>query len=122
MNRTLWAILISSFLLSCKKEKVQHPIAGNYDCVITSSSWDLSGYYSTLTTYDTIEVVLENDSIKVFNLAWHEDSLVEGQDYFYGYSYNNITVRFENDSLFSSHFSGGLGGGTTTTTKGRKID
>lgn len=115
-------MIVSTLLISCKKDKVQHPYAGHYDCVIKSTSWDLTGYYATSTGYDTVEVILEGDSIKVFNVALHEDSIIEGKDYFFGYSYNHISVRFENDSLVAGYFSGGMGGGTSTLTQGRKID
>ena len=117
-------ILISFFLIisSCSKDKVQHPFAGSYDCTVNHSYWDMTGNNSSSISYEIVDVLLIEDSIEVFGARVHADSIVEGQSYFFGGSSNYMSFQFKNDSIYTSHFSGGLGGGSSTSYAGKKIN
>ena len=109
-------------LSSCTKEQVEHPFAGDYACNVTHSYTDMTGANSSSIDQETIDVILSQDSIEVFGVKLHEDDVEYGQPFFYGSSYNYMSFHFENDSIYMSSFSGGLGGGSTTTYAGRKIN
>lgn len=121
-------IRITLFLLlvlvvsSCRKDKVPHPYAGTYDCTVSYFSWNLNGGYSSSTEQKNIDVLLIGDTVDVFGYRIHEDSIVMSETYFSGFSYNYMSFHFEPDSIYIKTFSGGLGGGTNTSYKGRKIN
>ena len=117
-------ILVFSLLLviSCTKDKVDHPYAGSYDCTVNHNYWDMTGNNSSSISQEIIDVLLIEDSIEVFGARVHVDSIVEGQSYFFGYSSNYMSFQFKNDSIFTSAFSGGLGGGNSTSYVGNKIN
>lgn len=122
MKKTVYVFLAVFLLLACRKDKVPpHPFAGNYWCKVTTYSWSLNGPGSATAEESMIEVLLENDTIDVLGARMHEDELVEGEQYFFGQSYNYISFRFSNDSLYISRFSGGMGGGTNTSYKGVRV-
>lgn len=115
-------ILLSIFLASCVSDKLEHPFAGTYDCEVTHHYWDINGSSSYSTEQKDLFVSLKNDSIEILGYKIAQDELQYGQSYFFGFSYNHTTIRFEQDSVFISSFSGGLGGGTSTSYKGRKFN
>lgn len=115
------SILFVLFLTACRKDQTPHLFAGTYDFTITRHSWSLNGGSSTSTEQKNLDVHLDGDTVDVFGYRIHEDSIEYGRVYFGGYSYNYISFHFEPDSLYVSMFSGGLGGGTNSSYKGRKI-
>lgn len=122
MNKVVIIFTTIFILLACRKDKVPpHPFAGNYWCKVTTYSWSLGNPGSSSTDEYMIEVLRENDSIDVLGAKVAEDELLEGQQYFFGQSYNYISFHFSNDSLFIARFSGGLGGGTNTSYKGARV-
>ncbi|MFT5780148.1 MAG: hypothetical protein ACI837_003109 [Crocinitomicaceae bacterium] len=124
--RYTWLIFIFSIVLhaSCSKEKVQHPYAGTYDCSVINSSWSMTGGGGggSSTEQLTFELLLIEDSIDVLGAKVAVDEIAYGKSFFFGYSSNYISFNFEKDSIFISRHSGGLGGGSTTSYAGRKIN
>ncbi len=115
-------IFLVLLLTSCVKDKIEHPFAGTYDCTVTHSYWDMTGANSSSSEQKKIEVLSSEDSIEVVGVKIHEDEIEYGKSFFFGYSYNHMNFRFEKDSIYISTFSGGLGGGSTVSYAGRKID
>ena len=121
----------SIILVSCKKDEVKEeptPLdyrqqwTGAYDVIRYCSTWGGAGGSSSQTA-DTIYVsILEGtlDSIAV------EQTLIpiDSNGYYYNnpFSYNFYGVQFWNDSISINFASGGLGGGSSCETFGRKID
>lgn len=115
-------VTFTLLISSCRKDKVPHPFAGTYDCTVGHLSWSLNGGYSNTSEQKEIEILLDGDSVEVFGVKIHEDDIVYGESHFSGYSYNYMNFRFEKDSIYISTFSGGMGGGTTTSYRGRKLN
>lgn len=123
MRAAIYILALSTiFLASCVSDQLEHPFAGTYDCEVTHHYWDINGTNTFSTEVKHISVTLSNDSVEVLGSKIAQDELEYGQSYFFGVSYNHMTVRFEPDSIFISSFSGGLGGGTSTSYKGRKLN
>lgn len=114
----VFILMIASY--SCTKDKIQHPVVGNYNCIVTHISQDITGNSSSSTYNDVFSVTQEGDSVNVSNHKLHVNDVEYGKNYFYGFSFYQFSFRFEVDSIFISTFSGGLGGGTSTNWIGGK--
>ncbi len=121
------ALLVTS--VSCRKDKIIIPeeapksaYAGTYDCTVHHHYSDLTGVSSDTTEQKNLTLPFVDDSVQIFGARLHEDDIVFGETYFFGYSYHHMNVRFEQDSIFIYTFNGGLGGGNSVRFKGRKLD
>ena len=115
-------ILSFVILTSCIKDKVEHPFAGTYECSVTRTAWDMTGANTSSTQTENYEVKLVKDSIDVLGVNTHVNEIVFGKTFSFGYAFNNMNFRFEEDSLYISTFRGSSGGNNTITYKGRKIN
>lgn len=123
MKYTLYlSILFIGLLSGCRKDKTPHLYAGTYDCTVTRYSWSINGGNSVTQEQKNIEILLDGDTVEVFGYRIHEDSIIYGDVHFVGYSYNYMSFHFEPDSIYIKTFSGGLGGGTNSSYKGKKIN
>lgn len=82
----------------------------------------MGGGSSSSETNALIEAELINDSLHVFGVEIHQDSLEPDKIFSFGYGSNYMYVHFRKDSMFMQRYSGGLGGGTTYKYAGRKIN
>ena len=107
----LLLILLFPLIISCKKRAVNH-FTGKYSCTYYGHGWML-GEPSTDTSYETtLEVTRNKKELTVLGRTFHSDSIQNNKTY-YGYSYK---VRFySKDSLYFYSWSGGLGGGSSST-------
>lgn len=73
------------------------------------------------TTY-FVDLIVERNgkNVIVLNSAIHIDSLWEGKEYTTGSGSNYSSIQFIGDSLYIHYNSGGLGGGSYGTYKGKK--
>lgn len=107
---------------ACTKDKVRAPFVGNYDCTVTYTYQDINGNYSSYTEQSTMEVIEDADSLEVFGGRVHKEEVNYGDSYFFGYSWNHMTFRFEEDSIYVSTYAGGLGGGSSSYWRGKRMD
>lgn len=114
MKIILILLIFLNISYSCTKDKVPHPVVGNYNCLVTHTYQDITGNYSSSTYNDVFSVTQEGDSVNVSNHKLHVNDVEYGKNYFFGFSFNQFNFRFEVDSIFISTFTGGLGGGTST--------
>ena len=106
-------------LNSCEKQQAKK-LEGNYDCIVTYIYWDITPTTIDSTYFETLSVTRSGKYICVLSQVIHIDSLLDGREYYKGDLHNYIKIRFENETIFATTQSGGLGGGSTLTYEGSK--
>lgn len=135
---SLSQVFIFLFLLeACTKDKAtDQPFAipvvdyrdtytGNYNCTRLCTFWSISQPQTETTFYSAINISVTKHPVLTNSLIVENDTIpIDSAGTFSGFynppAYHNYSIVFRSDSVFINSFSGGLGGGTTCNTIGKK--
>ncbi|MBP6335479.1 MAG: hypothetical protein KA444_08405 [Bacteroidia bacterium] len=126
---TLLTILVST---SCKKENAEDvnedyrtAYAGNYSCQKLCTFWSISQPQTDTSFNGSSSISIRIDPSTPNRIIVDSDTIaIDSSGSFNGHydppAYNNYSIQITGDSIYLNTFSGGLGGGTTCNSKGKR--